>query len=377
MISTLEFRGVVHQSLHLAPGVREVHAVITVDAQVTRAALVPGAAEILILDCSRSMGTPAEKIIKAKEAACAAIDELRDGVWFALIAGSDQARMLWPAQPHLVLADPWTRAEAKDALRRLATGGGAAIGAWLRLAGRLFDRHPGAIRHAILLSDGRNEGESPEALRAALRDCAGTFRCDCAAVGTDWSVAELRAVSSALHGTVGLVDPAGLAADFRATVAESMGTAIGSVSLRLWTPVGAAVRFLEQTAPTVVDLSGHRVESGALTGDYSTGSWSIESRDYHLCVELEPGEAGEEKLACRVSVVHSGAEGTEQLPAQVFSHTEPDGTTSRYDSARVRALWTGDGLAEPDPGTFRNRMRSQQETGLDIESTSTTPLVRG
>ncbi len=376
MTSTLEFRGVVHQNLHLAPGVREVHAVITLDAQVTPVALVPGAAEVLIVDCSRSMGTPAEKIIKATEAACAAIDELCDGVWFALIAGSDQARMLWPAQPHLVLADPWTRAEAKDALRRMGTGGGAAIGACLRLAGRLFGRHPGAIRHAILLSDGRNEGEPPEALRAALRDCAGTFRCDCAAVGTDWSVTELRAVSSALHGTVDLVeDPAGLAADFRAIAGESMRAAIGEVSLRLWTPVGAAVRFLKQTAPTLVDLSGHRVESGELTGDYSTGSWGIESRVYHLCVELEPGEVGEEKLACRVSIVRSGAEATEQ--PQVFSHTEPDGTTSQYGSARVRALWTDDQSADPDTGTFRNRMRSAQATGLDIESTSTTPLVHG
>ena len=379
MTSTLEFRGVVHQNLHLAPGVREVHAVITVDAQGSRAALVPGAAEVLILDCSRSMGTPTEKIVNAKEAACAAIDELRDGVWFALIAGSDQARMLWPAQPHLVLADPWTRAEAKDALRRLDTGGGTAIGAWLRLAGRLLGRRPGAIRHAILLSDGRNDGESPEALRAALRDCAGTFRCDCAAVGTDWSVAELEAVSSALHGKVDLVeDPAGLATDFRAMVAKSMRKAIGEVSLRLWTPVGAAVRFLKQTAPTLVDLSVHRVDSGELTGDYPTGSWGIESREYHLCVELEPGEVGEEKLACRVSVVRSGTEGTEQLPAQEFSHTEPDGTTSLFGTARVRALWTDDQLIDPDTVTFRlNRMSAQQEMSPDIGSTSTTPSVRG
>lgn len=376
MTSTLEFRGVVHQKLHLAPGVREVHAVLTVDAQVTPTDLEPGAAEVLIVDCSRSMGTPEEKIIKAKGVACAAIDELRDGVWFALIAGSDRARMLWPAQPHMVLADPWTRAEAKDALRRLGTGGTAAIGGWLRLAGRLLGRHQGVVRRAILLSDGRNDGESPEALRAALRDCAGTFRCDCAAVGADWSVAELRAVSSALHGTVESVeDPAKPAADFQLTGAESMSAAIDEVSLRLWTPVGAAVRSLKQTAPTLVDLSGHRVESGELTGDYSTGTWGIESRVYHLCVELEPGEVGEEKLACRVSIVRSGAEGTEQ--PQVFSHTEPDGTTSRHGNARVRALWTDDQLADPDTSTFRNKMRSPQATDLDIESTSTTPLVHG
>jgi hypothetical protein len=60
----------VHQNLYLTAGAREVHAVITVDAQrepgVTMDAPGPGAAEIVILDCSGSMGFPAEKIVKAK-----------------------------------------------------------------------------------------------------------------------------------------------------------------------------------------------------------------------------------------------------------------------------------------------------------------------
>ena len=84
MTRTVRFRGAVHQNLYLASGAREVHAVITVDAHVDPNAPAdtpaPGAAEVLILDCSASMNFPAEKIIKAKEAACAAIDELRDGV---------------------------------------------------------------------------------------------------------------------------------------------------------------------------------------------------------------------------------------------------------------------------------------------------------
>jgi len=441
---TPEFHGAVHQNLYLAEGGREVHAVITVDAQGDAAVqnTSPQAAEVLILDCSGSMGSPAEKIIQAKEAARAAIDELPDGVWFALIAGSVGARMLWPAQPHLVLADPETRAEARDALRGLDTVGGTAIGTWLRLAGQLLGGHPEVIRHAILLTDGRNEHESPEQLRAALRDCEGKFSCDCRGVGTDWSVAELRTISSALRGTVDLVvEPAELAEDFRAMMASSMRKAVGDVGLRLWTPVGATVRFVIQTAPTLVDLSPHRVDSGPLTGDYPTGSWGTESRDYLLGVELEPGDVGEEKLACRVTFVHANTDGTELPLRQFFSHTEPDGRTNEFSSARIRALWTDDltqstvfndkvavvtsraelakavqdGLAahrggdpdqavdclsrarklaeqvhddnlrarldqiyDPDTRTFRlNRMSAQEEMGLDIESTKTTPLDRG
>ncbi|MGH3899311.1 MAG: vWA domain-containing protein [Pseudonocardiaceae bacterium] len=452
MIPTPQFRGAVHQNLYLAEGACEVHAVITVDTEGDGAARAgaraaantwsPQAAEVLILDFSASMSFPPEKIIKAKEAACVAIDELRDGVEFALISGSYGARMLWPAEPKLVIADPWARAEAKDALRRVDTAGGTTIGAWLRLADQLLSERPQAIRHAILLTDGRNEHELPEQLQAALRDCAGQFSCDCRGVGTDWSVAELRAVSSALHGTVDLiVEPAGLAEDFRTMMAGSMRKTVGGVGLRLWTPAGATVRFVKQTAPTLVDLSTHRVDSGPQTGDYPTGSWGAESRDYHVCVKVEPGRVGEEKLACRVTFVHgSGATGTEQPLEQTFSHTEPDGATIRFSSARVRALWTSDlaqatvindkvavvtgkaelakavqdGLAahqrgepdqavdhlgrarelaeqvedtnllarldqlyDPDTGTFRlNTMSDQDEMRLDVESTKTTLLSR-
>ncbi|MGH3907610.1 MAG: vWA domain-containing protein, partial [Pseudonocardiaceae bacterium] len=401
----------------------------------------PEAAEVMILDCSGSMNYPPEKFIKAKEAAAVAIDELRDGVPFALIAGSFGARMLWPTEPTLVPADPHTRAAAKDALRRLGADGRTTIGAWLRLAGQLLGEHSGAIRHAILLTDGRNQHESPEELAAALRACAGLFTCDCRGVGTDWSVAELRTISSALLGTVGLVaEPDGLAEDFRAMMATSMRKEVAEIGLRLWTPTGAIVRFIKQTAPTLEDLSARRVNSAALTGDYPTGSWGTESRDYHVCVEVEPGAVGEEKLACRVTFVQSGADGRQQPLAQTFTHIEPNGSRKDFPDARVRAFWTTDlaqatvindkvamvtGKAElakavqdgleahqrgdsdhamshlgrarelaqqchdsnllarldqiydPDTNTFRlNRMSAREEMEMDIESTKTTPLRR-
>ncbi len=445
MTSTPELSGAVHQNLYLAAGDREVHAVITVDAEGDGAATVdapsPEAAEVLILDCSGSMGSPAEKIVKAKQAAGVAIDEIRDGVWFALVAGSLGARMLWPAQRKLVRADAQTRGEAKEALRRLGADGGTTIGAWLRLAGQLLREHPRAIRHAILLTDGRNQHEPPEELAAALQDCAELFTCDCRGVGTDWSVAELRTISSALHGTVELVvEPADLAADFRALMGESMQKEVAEVGLRLWTPAGATVRLVKQTAPTLVDLTTRRVESGPMTGDYPTGSWGTESRDYHVCIELEAGRVGEEKLACRASFLHAGADGTQQPLPQTFSHIEPDGSTNEFAHVRVRAFWTDDlaeatvindkvavvtgraelaravqdGLAahrrgdpdlaidrlsqartlaeqvrddhmlsqldqivDPETGTFRlDRMRAQEEMRLDIESTKTTLLRR-
>src|SRR5579884_3105336 len=440
--STDDFTGAVHQNPYLAAGTREVHAVITVDARGNPETAAPTAAEVIIVDCSGSMGFPAEKIVKVKEAVRAAIDELRDGARFALIAGSAGGRMLWPAEPALAVADSRTRSQAKDALRRLDPGGGTTIGAWLRLAGQLLAEHPAAIRHAILLTDGRNQHESAEQLHAAVRDCAGLFRCDCRGVGTDWSMAELRMICSALGGTVDLVaEPADLAEHFRALMATSMRKSIAEVDLRLWTPVGATVRFVKQTAPTLLALSLPRTHVDPLTSDYPTASWCTESRDYHICIDVEPGGVGEEKLAGRVTFVQTGAHGSAQRLRQVFRHTEPDGSTNEFPDARIRAIWTEDlalstvindkvalvtgraelakaiqdGLAahrateadlavdclnrarklaeeydedsvlarldrifDPDTGTFQlDQLSAREEMGLDIESTKTTPLSRG
>ncbi|MGH3938281.1 MAG: vWA domain-containing protein [Pseudonocardiaceae bacterium] len=345
MNSTPEFHGQVHQNLYLPSSGREVHAVIAVDAGGEPDASMPApeAAVVLIVDCSGSMASPPEKIVKAKEAAAAAIDEMRDGVAFAVIAGSLGARMIWPPTPSLGCADARTRAEAKNALRRLRPGGGTTIGQWLRLAGKLFADWPHGIRHAILLTDGKNQHEPPGQLADALSICEGEFTCDCRGVGTDWSVPELRAIASALLGTVDIIaEPADLVNDFRTMVSRAMDKTVGEVGMRVWVPEGATVRFIKQVAPTIENLAGHRLEADPLTSIYPTGSWGFESRDYHLCIEVEPGRVGEEKLAARVRFVHTHSDGAEETLNQQFVHTEPDGTEKVFGHARVRALWTDD-----------------------------------
>ena len=122
-------------------------------------------------------------------------------------------------------------------------------------------------------------------------------------MGTDWRVEELRAISSALFGTVDIVaDPADLADDFAAMMRASMGKSIPDLTLRLWTPAGARVVFVKQVAPTVEDLTQRRVDTGDQNGEYPLGAWGQEERDYHIQVEVEPAAAGREKLAARVKV---------------------------------------------------------------------------
>jgi hypothetical protein len=335
----------VYQNEYLPEGGREVHAVVTVTstgggtsggAPLTGASPAspafsangPGAAVVIMVDCSGSMDYPSAKMRAAREATAAAVDTLRDGVAFAVIAGTHVAREIYPGNGGLATADARTRAGAKDSLRALSAGGGTAIGTWLRLADRLLSSAEVPIRHGILLTDGRNEHEAPEDLRAALDACAGRFTCDARGVGTDWEVKEVTAIATALLGTADIVaDPSGLATDFTRMMENAMGKEVADVALRLWTPVGVEIQFVKQVAPAVAELTGRRTEAGPRAGDYPTGSWGNESRDYHVSVLVPGAGIGQEMLAARVSLI---------LPAP------GGGSPEVLSQGLVRAVWTED-----------------------------------
>ncbi|MFJ5835978.1 VWA domain-containing protein [Streptomyces shenzhenensis] len=361
----------VYQNEYLPEGGREVNAIVTVTATgggtvgsaVTAPHLYapgqgPSAAVALMVDCSGSMDYPPTKMRNARDATAAAIDTLRDGVHFAVIGGTHVAKEVYPGDGRLAVADATTRDRAKQALRRLSAGGGTAIGTWLRLADRLLSSVDVAIRHGIVLTDGRNEHESPQDLRAALDACAGRFTCDARGVGTDWEVKEVTSIASGLLGSADIVaDPAGLAADFRQMMETAMGKEVADVALRVWTPVGTTIRFVKQVAPTVEELTGRRTEAGPRAGDYPTGSWGDESRDYHLCVEVPAAALGQEMLAARVSLVIPQPEGGAQnLGAQGL----------------VRAVWTDDMAAStsinPQVAHYTGQAELAQviQQGLDL-----------
>jgi hypothetical protein len=311
-----DFTLTIDQNKYLPEGGREVHAIVTVEASGAPTAGVASpasAAEVIIIDTSGSMDYPRTKMSAAIRAAQTAVDTLRDGVAFAVVSGSARARMIYPPAEQLVPADARTRQEAKAALDQVRPAGGTAIGAWLSLADRLFAPHRDGIRHAILLTDGKNQHESPEQLDAVLGQCAGHFVCDCRGVGTDWEVPELRKVASAMLGSVDLVaSPADLVADFRAMTEAAMGKAVADVSLRVWTPQAARLRYVKQVTPSVEDLTGKRVDAGPRAGDYPIGAWGAESRDYHICVEVPPGTIGQELRAAWVKLVLPGSGGGEE-----------------------------------------------------------------
>jgi hypothetical protein len=332
-----QFSAEVFQNEFLSDGATDIHAVVSVTASGTGEAGRAGggeAAEIIIVDTSGSMMD--DKIREARTAAAVAVDQILDGTWFAIISGTHLATRAFPypnATLPMVRMEAGARAAAKEAVSRFVADGGTAIGSWLRLAGELFDTVPQATqRHAILLTDGQNQSEPPADFAAAIRAVTGRFQCDCRGVGSDWEVRELRQVSTALLGSVGLVaDPASLAADFEDMIKQSMGRGVAEAQLRVWAPQGAQVLFVRQVSPSVEDLTARRQVVNPLTGGYPTGAWGDESRDYHVAIRVAPQPVGGERLAARVQLAVGDEVVANGLVKARWS--DDDALTARIDPA--------------------------------------------
>jgi hypothetical protein len=325
---------------YLAEGQQDVDAIITVTAggetggSGDRRPSAAPPAEVIIVDTSGSM--EGKKLREARRATAAAIECIRDGVRFAVLEGDTHARPVYPPVG-LAAATGQSRAAAVDALRRLKAGGGTAIGRWIDGATHVFAGATGA-RHAILLTDGRDESEQPQELDAALARASGSFQCDCRGVGADWEVAELRRIANALLGTVDIVaDPHHLADDFQAMMRAAMGKSVADVGLRVWAPQGAEVQFCKQVAPEILNLTAAGQQLNELTVTYPTGAWGDESRDYHLALRVKPGGLGDEMLAARVSTVVDGVVAGQTL----IQVTWTDDTTLSTRINRQVAHYTG------------------------------------
>ena len=310
------------QNEHLAPGGSEVEGILSVAADLgSLHDCTPDFVEVFLLDCSTSMGYPWEKIRALRAATVAALDCLPDGAWFAVVRGADSAEVAYPPDGGLAEASDVTRGEAARAVVRLQPDGGTAIGRWLDTASQLMALRPGAIHHAILLTDGKDEDETARELDAAVAACAGRVQVDCRGVGSDWDVGELRGIASALLGTVDIIRaPDQMEDDFRAMVAAAMARLV-EAGLRIWVPEGARIVSFRQVAPAIEDLGARAGRVDPHTVEVPTGAWTTERRAYHLRIAVPPGPVGDEVLAARVSVVVAG-----QLLAR----------------ALVRATWTED-----------------------------------
>jgi hypothetical protein len=362
----LRFRGSLHHNPYVPAGGGEVHAVLDLRSSWERPPeQVPGVgpAEVLILDGSGSMDRDGKRE-HTVEAACAAVLALPDGVCFAVIAGDHDARMLCPGSPGLVVADDENRRLAVAAVRRLKARGGTAIGGWLALAATIVEGHPNPVRHATLVTDGRNEHEGADALDDAVRKCVGLLRCDCRGIGADFDPAELYNIAEKLGGTVRAdVDPAELADDVVEVTTRAAAKAVVT-ELELLTTTQASVRSVRQVRPMIAQLEPMWQDAGRTVSRYRLGDWGGHDRAvYHVCLAVEPWPGSEqartassrshvlaERLAARLSVT-ARDEAQPDAPAIVQSY-ERDGVAgvrAPGERGSIQVAWTTDPMAALTP----------------------------
>jgi len=318
------FQVQVAQNQYLAQGADLVHAVMSVSSSGPAGAGPVGRplVEALLIDCSGSM--EGAKIRAARDAVQKAIDLLREDAWFCVIAGTNEARLAVP----LAQATGDNKRTAHAAVRTLHSSGRTAMSTWLELARRQFEQAPAGIHHALLLTDGKNEGEPDTTLAAVLNACEGRFQCDARGVGTDWIPDQLRKISGKLLGTVDIIpEPAAIEADFGRVIEAVLGKSVADVSLRLWTPVGAAVEFCTQVYPEKVELTarGRTDPANPQVREYPSGAWGEEKRDYHMAIKVKPGQVGQKMLAGRASLI-----------------VRENGAETKLSEGMILAVWTDD-----------------------------------
>ena len=379
---------------YLPPDGTDVHAVVTVIADGTvPTGTVSGveAIVVLVLDSSGSMQADG-RIQEARRALAAAVNQIRDGVWFSVVAGTEEARLVYPSpnspgyHSGAVRAAADTRASALDAIRGVSAGGGTAMSTWLAAAAGIVAGFPAnAIRHVLFVTDGKNESEPPSALRGALEQFQGRFQVDCRGVGANWSVEELRTIAQTFLGTVDIIpEPQEMAEEFAAIMNAAMGKGVASVQLRVWTPQHAELLFVKQVAPAIEDLTG-RAQPGPnpLSRDFPTGSWGAEERDYHVAVRVRAAGVGEEMLAARISLVIDGnpisqgmVKATWSQDEQLTARINPE--VAHYTGQQELAEAIADGLAARQAGdeaTATTKLGRAVQLASEAGNDATTKLL--
>jgi hypothetical protein len=316
-----EFKAEVFQNEYLPAGAGEVHAIMTVTAAEGTGPSSQGRLFGILCDTSGSM--EGGKIVAAKEAMTRLVHMLPEDCSFFIVTGSDTANLVYP----VAQATPANKQRAVAAIKIIQALGGTEISRWLTMARVQFRAMPDAVRQALLLTDGQNEPQDAAPLESALAACESEFQCDCRGVGTDWEVEQLRKIAGKLLGTTDIIPSANqIEADFREILAKALSKTVSDVYLRLWTPQGANVKYCKEVSPEIVDLTGRARQVKPQVREYPTGAWGkAESRDFHFCIEVQPGGVGDEVLAGRASLVYwvGGAE-------------------NKVAEARILAVWTDD-----------------------------------
>ncbi len=100
------------------------------------------------------------------------------------------------------------------------------------------------------------------------------------------------------------------------------------------------MRFVKLVHPERVDLTGDIVEAGRRTVEVSTGPWGTETREYHVCLELDLAgrPLGEDLQLGRVEFVEVTAAGhTPGEPIPILGYVTTDVTLSSRIDGKIES----------------------------------------
>jgi Ca-activated chloride channel family protein len=247
----------------LASGTRTMHLEVRAQAEKADEAVRAPLAMALVIDTSGSMA--GRKIVDARRAARALLDEMNDDDVLTVVRFSDDAEVLVPLQPVRE-----ARSRAAAAIDRMVANGNTDIARAVRTSVRELGNGDGRVRRIVLVTDGRDTSGTPRrtASDLARRESERGVTVSTLGIGTDYDASYLADLSQAGHGNYEfLSDASALARFLSRELREASKTTVERVVVELPLPRGTRIREViggtwEGTA------EGARITLGSLfTGD--------------------------------------------------------------------------------------------------------------
>ncbi|HZR38583.1 MAG TPA: VWA domain-containing protein [Ktedonobacteraceae bacterium] len=270
---------------------------ITVDAD---ADLAPAPLALgIALDRSASMD--GEKISAARDGAIKVVQALDETMVFMVVTFNNEARILFgPAS-----GTPENKRRAVQALQMTYASGGTRMSTALNTIVDQLGQDPGRATKILFLTDGKNEGEKRVVLNQAVARCAAAnISINAWGVGTDWDAEELRYIANATRGNADIIPtPQQVAAAFTASFSEMRKTAVTNTRLALWSPVGVAIKQIQQVYPNITPLELQLDSANPRQRIVALGSFAAgEQHDYLCDLEIPVYQPGQQFLMLRPSM---------------------------------------------------------------------------
>jgi hypothetical protein len=318
-----------------------------VDAVFSISAAVPQKVEtvrrVLGLVCDSSGSMEGYKISATLHAMRVVIDQMDEDSEVFIVTFSNEAKLVLD----LTRMNADGKRAAHQAIARIECGGGTVMSKALGIARERFIKRPGAVRQAVVLTDGRNDDTDLGALEAEVRASAGIFQAHCRGIGTDWSPAQLRLIGDGLLGSVAMITrPNELARDFQRTLAAAMSKILSDVRLRLWMPKNTELRQLKQGFPSEIDLTPSMEQIDERTLEFRLGAWGEGTQDYCATFKVVACAPGEDMLVCRPSLGYIDPKSDQGVvvkgAAMTVAWTEDVHLSARIDSAVAHYFGQGE-----------------------------------